>query len=679
MPVMARAGDWITFPLLRGRALSESVRRVSFKAAGTARSVCPCASARGFSRGWSAPAPDSARLPAHARACRPGAWFCLAVWLLIPGVLWAAGNPAEDHDTRDRTEPGGVSNLSNWARADDPPWSDPDPRLNLAGPGSDRARALTAFARASAAERNGDVTGALTAYRRLLELDPAAWTVARRAALLAARSGDAAGGLELLEQALAANDDQPGAWLQLAAFLQVWAEQLGTTPERGRDLLDQALDRFPWEPEVYEVGHRFHMAGGDRRWAQRRLEDALGRDETSPAFWLRLGRVAQDVWPLRHSSEAAHHLDQVNRFYQRALAAALAADESASALRVADYFALTDQTERAIAVCEELVARGREVIAARERLMTMWENSGRMEEAIGQARLLVEAEPHNPVRRRQAAGLLEDDRRYVEAAAELEAAIDLAGGNERDHLDLARLSSYDRETDRFLRVTRRARELFPGSARVAWAAALAASAGREHEEALPHFEACVELVGRADEDLLNNTFFFNFGAALERNGRFDDAAVKFAKAIELTDPEEQPERLAQTLNYLGYMWLDRDENLEEAGRMIIEANRLVPGEPAYIDSLGWYFFKIGKFEQAYGHLSEALELLDDEPDAVILDHAAQALAAKGRFDDAVRYSARAVELAEDDDLEEFEARLEDYRARAQQQGDGLDNAAAPGD
>lgn len=591
---------------------------------------------------------------------------CLRI-MVAPSPVAAAAD-AGDHDAR---PPDGAA---NWARADDPPWSGTDPRLALAPRGAERARALTMLARASAAERAGDVGGAVTAYHRLLEIDPGAWTVARRAALLAARDGDAAGGLELLERALAANDDQPGAWLQLAAFLQVWGDQLGATTERGRDLLDQALERFPWEAEVYEVGSRFHMATGDRSWAERRLLEALERDAPSPSFWLRLGRVAQDIWPLRHSSEAAAHLSQVNRFYERALAAALAADDAVAALRVADYFALTEQTERAIAACEELVARGREEIGARERLMTMFENNGLMEEAIEQARMLVAAEPDNPVRRRQAAGLLEDNRQFVDAAVELELAIDLAGGNERDHLDLARLASYDQESDRFLRVTRRARELFPSSARVAWAAALAASSAHEHEEALPHYEACVELVGRADEDLLNGRFFFSYGAALERSGRFDEAAVKFARSIDLTDAEDQPERLAQTLNYLGYMWLERDERIEEAGRMIIEANRLVPGEPAYIDSLGWYFFKVGRLEEAYEQLSQALELLGGEPDAVILDHAAQVLAAMERFGEAVSYSARAVELAEDEDLEEFKARLESYRERA-----GRGAGAQPGD
>jgi Flp pilus assembly protein TadD len=39
------------------------------------------------------------------------------------------------------------------------------------------------------------------------------------------------------------------------------------------------------------------------------------------------------------------------------------------------------------------------------------------------------------------------------------------------------------------------------------------------------------------------------------------------------------------------MWVDRGENLEEAGDMIKKAVEMEPDNAAFIDSLGWFYFK----------------------------------------------------------------------------------------
>ena len=41
------------------------------------------------------------------------------------------------------------------------------------------------------------------------------------------------------------------------------------------------------------------------------------------------------------------------------------------------------------------------------------------------------------------------------------------------------------------------------------------------------------------------------------------------------------------MNYLGYMWADINQNLDEAAKLIIKANELDTDNAAYIDSLGW--------------------------------------------------------------------------------------------
>ncbi|MDD5730513.1 MAG: tetratricopeptide repeat protein [Candidatus Omnitrophica bacterium] len=71
------------------------------------------------------------------------------------------------------------------------------------------------------------------------------------------------------------------------------------------------------------------------------------------------------------------------------------------------------------------------------------------------------------------------------------------------------------------------------------------------------------------------------------------------------------------LNYLGYIDVEENKNLDKAQVMIKKALELEPENGAYIDSLGWLYYKQGKFEEALKELKRAAALLDDP---VILDH-----------------------------------------------------------
>ena len=61
------------------------------------------------------------------------------------------------------------------------------------------------------------------------------------------------------------------------------------------------------------------------------------------------------------------------------------------------------------------------------------------------------------------------------------------------------------------------------------------------------------------------------------------------------------------MNYLGYMLADRNERLPEALQLIQGALDREPGNGAYLDSLGWVYFRMGKFEEAEQNLKMALE------------------------------------------------------------------------
>jgi tetratricopeptide (TPR) repeat protein len=67
------------------------------------------------------------------------------------------------------------------------------------------------------------------------------------------------------------------------------------------------------------------------------------------------------------------------------------------------------------------------------------------------------------------------------------------------------------------------------------------------------------------------------------------------------------------LNYLGYMLADRGVKLDEALIMIKKAVDLDPANGAYLDSLGWAYFKLGKYELAEDNLSRAAQHMGTDP------------------------------------------------------------------
>ena len=116
---------------------------------------------------------------------------------------------------------------------------------------------------------------------------------------------------------------------------------------------------------------------------------------------------------------------------------------------------------------------------------------------------------------------------------------------------------------------------------------------------------------------------FALGAAYERAGD-----KKHAEEAFLTLLEKHPDH-APTLNYLGYMWADSGINLDRAADMLTRAVSQEPRNGAYIDSLGWVYFRQGKLDLAEKHLTDATKLLPR--DATVHEHLGDVFAKRGDY------------------------------------------------
>ncbi len=168
----------------------------------------------------------------------------------------------------------------------------------------------------------------------------------------------------------------------------------------------------------------------------------------------------------------------------------------------------------------------------------------------------------------------------------------------------------------------------PGDVTAYLALAEYRSRAGQHDAALALLERAA---GKFPSD---SSVTFEAGAVLERQKRFADAERKFREVL-AKDPLH-----AQALNYLGYMLADRGDRLDEAVGYIKRALEIEPHNAAYLDSLGWAYFKQNKLELAEASLKRASE--QRVRDSAVQDHYGDLLFKLGRYDDAVTAWQRAL-------------------------------------
>ena len=143
---------------------------------------------------------------------------------------------------------------------------------------------------------------------------------------------------------------------------------------------------------------------------------------------------------------------------------------------------------------------------------------------------------------------------------------------------------------------------------------------------------------------------------LEQRKDFDGAERALREILE-RDPED-----ATALNYLGYMLAERGQRLDEAVTLVQRALKLEPGNPSFLDSLGWAYYQQGKLDLADPPLTEAAGKLPNN--SVILDHLGDLRFKQRRFSDATAAWQRALNGdGESIDRQVIEKKIVDAKAR----------------
>lgn len=153
----------------------------------------------------------------------------------------------------------------------------------------------------------------------------------------------------------------------------------------------------------------------------------------------------------------------------------------------------------------------------------------------------------------------------------------------------------------------------------------------------------LERYAEAEETLLealameadNVKLLFRLGVVYDKWGRRAECIERMKQVIDL-DP-----RHTNALNYLGYTYAEMGVHLDEAERLIQRALALKPDDGYITDSLGWVYFKKGRYQEALSVLERASRLAPEDP--VILEHVGDAHRQLGQVPEAIDYYRRALE------------------------------------
>ncbi len=411
--------------------------------------------------------------------------------------------------------------------------------------------------------------------------------------------------LNLLNRALA----QPRASALLDARLAFVELQLGHT-NAALQANQQARRKAPRSILGYQGLYHIYVQCGRTNEARRTLEAASKVENPDAEFLVdlsemyfqqgRISKAASPEWTARarEALTRAAKLEPTNFFVLQ---------------KLADGFTQTGDRKQATAVLMKIQELYPDIPSTRERLVNLFLRDKDNKAAADQLEALVRENPTDPQAYYLLGWIAFDDRRYKEAEERFHTALVLNPDLEPAYYELA-ISKINLDKNKeALETLRKAREKFNDTFLYEYCSALAYMRMTNYIEAVRYLTAAEVIATATDTNRLTHIFYFQLGSANERAGRWTEAVTNLRHCLQLA-PD-----FAEALNYLGYMWAEKGTNLVEAREMIEKAVKQEPDNAAYVDSLAWVLFQLGKPREALPQMQKAIEL-SKEPDATLYDH-----------------------------------------------------------
>lgn len=235
------------------------------------------------------------------------------------------------------------------------------------------------------------------------------------------------------------------------------------------------------------------------------------------------------------------------------------------------------------------------------------------------------------------ADLLENSQRYDEAIAKYNQISPQSPVYFMAQLKVASIYLVKKDNQKALKKLENLLEQYPNDYQILFNLGEVNRVMNQQKDAIKYYNKALKVAPKAVKK--DWTVYYALGMAYERNGQWKKAEEVLQKALEVSN------RHPFVLNYLGYSWLQHNENSNEALYMIFEAYRQNPEDGHIMDSLGWALYRMGKYEDAIKVLERAAEYLPGN--AIVCDHLGDAYWLVGRKDEARFQWQHALTLKED--------------------------------
>lgn len=103
-------------------------------------------------------------------------------------------------------------------------------------------------------------------------------------------------------------------------------------------------------------------------------------------------------------------------------------------------------------------------------------------------------------------------------------------------------------------------------------------------------------------DSLNDNIYSNMGWLYDKWGKFALSDMNYENAIEINPRNDV------ALNNYAYALIERGERLDYAKELIETALELSPNNPSFLDTYGWLFYKLKKYQLALQYILKSIKL-----------------------------------------------------------------------
>ncbi|MGD1020236.1 MAG: tetratricopeptide repeat protein [Verrucomicrobiia bacterium] len=496
-----------------------------------------------------------------------------------------------------------------------------------------KAQALAEYATGYSAEIRGNLDDALDHYARAVELDPNHTALAIRIGQIYATKRDITNAVNVLESALNANpnDGEVAYWLG-------FVYRTDNQNDKAAVAFRQAVKSEP--SHVNALGSLLEiliLQDADKE-AIKLLDHAFHQKIEVGSYWSRLGDFYSVVFRQKPSWGRKIDRKRIPQCYEKALA--FDPGDMDIELRLADAYTDSGDYQKSAELYAKLLEKNPEAALIRERLAANYIRADQKEKAVAVLEDIIKREPLAYAIYNDLGELYGELNNTEKAISNYEQSLVIKPNQPENYAQITALQLDSKQVDEALKTLAAWKEKFPADFRVPYFTGLIQTDRKQYAAAVASFADAETLARESpDDSKLSSKFYFSYGAACERAGDADKAVAFFRKCLEL-DPEDDT-----AANYLGYMWADKGTNLEEALGLIQKAVKLDPKNGAYLDSLGWVLFKLGRNDEALVQMRRAVDLMKDDP--VVLDHLAEVLLKLGKTDEAIGVLREANKLEPD--------------------------------